>query len=115
MKAFKPSGENAAAVALLMFSAVVDVGLVLTTYTWLGVETVSEKTAMEPLCETSRTLPVTTPRVVPGADKAVKGLLDPPMLPGVMARAPNSLPMKALSPAGSKIRELSGVGSPIAA
>src|SRR5208283_1642125 len=115
MKASRPSGENAAPVALLMFSGVVDDGAELTTYTWLGVEIVSEKMAMWPLCETARTLPVTRPMGVPGASRGENGLELPPTLPGLMARAPNSLPAKAASPAGSNTRELGGVGISAAA
>ncbi len=92
MKVFKASGENAAAVALLMLRAVA-AEEPLTTYTWLGVEIVSEKTAALPFCETAMTLPVTRPRGVPGAGKEVNGLVELPKLAGVMATAPNSLPM----------------------
>ncbi len=96
MKAFKPSRENAADVALLMFSGVEEGGdeAVLTRYTRLGVETVSEKMAKLPFAETARILPVTRPIGVPEAGRDWNGLAEAePKLAGLMARAPNSLPM----------------------
>src|SRR5580658_1168036 len=68
IKVFNPSGENAAAVALLMLNGRAE-DEAPKRYTWLGLETVSEKTACVPLCETAMTLPVTRPRGVPGADR----------------------------------------------
>lgn len=109
MKAFNPSGENAAAIALLIFNDMVD-DEDATRYTRLGVETVSEKMAVPPLEDTARTLPVTNPRVVPCAGSEVNGLAVPPKLAGVMANAPNWLPAKALSPAASNISEFGDAG-----
>lgn len=99
-------------VALLMFNATLlevvvvvvdeeeddeeDVVLVtLATYTWFGVETVSEKTAMPPFCETPMTLPVMTPNCVRGIVKAVNALLLVPMLAGLSVSAPYWLPIYA--------------------
>ena len=75
-------------------------------------ETVSEKTAMLPFGETAMTLPVARPRGVPAAGRGVNGLVeDDAMLDSVTSAAPSWLPMYALSPALSNIKELGGVGS----
>ena len=95
MKTFKPSRENAAAVALLMFSGVEEGDeAVLTRYTRLGVETVSEKMAKLPFAETARILPVTRPIGVPEAGRDSNGVAEAePKLAGLMAIAPKSLPI----------------------
>src|SRR5258708_32113210 len=98
MKTFKPSRENAAAVALLMFSGVEEGGdeAVLTRYTRLGVETVSEKMAKLPFAETARILPVTRPIGVPEAGRDWNGLAEgEPEMPVLRGRAPNSVPIEA--------------------
>ena len=83
IKVFKPSGENPAVMAPEIFSgvAVSAAVLELTIKTWLGVWTVSEKTAVDPLLETANTFPVTVP-------SEVNALVVPPKLVGLMSWAP---------------------------
>ncbi|MFY9910579.1 MAG: hypothetical protein WAK56_12105, partial [Candidatus Sulfotelmatobacter sp.] len=63
------------------------------TYTWFGVETVSEKIAKPPFCETPISLPVISPNSVPGAGRTVNALEVLPRLPGLSTAAPYWLPM----------------------
>lgn len=69
---------------------------------------VSENAARVPVLETANTVPVTVP-------SPVKALLLVPKLEGLIATAPKLLPIKALSPEGSKSSELGGVGKKFAA
>ena len=68
---------------------------------------VSENTARAPVLETANTVPVTVP-------SPVKGPLVVPKLEGLITSAPKLLPIKALSPGGSKSSELGGVGKKFA-
>src|SRR5580698_2901001 len=69
---------------------------------------VSEKIAIPPLGETPITFPVITPLSVPGAARPVKAPVELPRFAGETSTAPNWLPMKAWSPAASKIKEFGG-------
>src|ERR1051325_6045000 len=101
IKAFNPSGENAAALAAGMLKAVVL--LPLTMYTWFGVCSVSANRGIAPFCDTARIFPVTVPI-------ELNGLLPVPRFVGLMMMAPKSLPMYTWLPKRSYRKELGGSG-----
>src|SRR5579871_952031 len=82
------------------------IALVFTTNTWFGLRVVSEKIASLPFSETASTFPVTFP-------SPENGLVAVPKFAGLIAAAPISLPMYALSPPGSKRIDVGDDGSGI--